>query len=103
MLSSEFWHDPYSKNKHWPDEYKEWFFRTLAWNEMHKYVKGLRALRDAHNEEAQVVRLVWRCSCNQHHIPAKPLASLLARRLFFTITGRADRWVAQQVGNLYGP
>ena len=47
----DFWHDRYSASKDWPDEYKEWYFRTLAWDVMYKYIAGLRAQRDALKEE----------------------------------------------------
>ena len=50
----DFWNDRYSED--WPEEYKDWYIRTLAWDVMYNKITGLRALGDALKEEGMHAR-----------------------------------------------
>ena len=92
LLSPDFWHDRYNEDRDWPDEYKDWFFRTLAWNDMCKKVEGLEALRDVLQEEDT--------SCEQCMalFMLSAQGSTMPRRLFYHM--RVEFWLARLTGGL---
>ena len=57
--AADFLFESYGEDKGWPEDYKDWVIRTVAWDEMKDYVVGLRALRDALQEEDKMRGIVY--------------------------------------------
>lgn len=93
----DFWYEEYDEDKDWPDEFKEWFVRTLAWDAMYEYIEGLKALREALQEEDAS------CERKSHLRMLCHRISYETCKVVFPCKSRPEQRMALQVGSLCGP